>query len=77
MPAVQTVSKKKKKLDPDVFLLEGKTVAKAGLQMARLVCLNSLHSHCVISRLNFTVFWLRGANVNDLFRILNHTVMFS
>lgn len=33
-PAVQRVSRKKKKLDPDDFLLEGKSVAKPGLQTA-------------------------------------------
>lgn len=33
-PAVQRVSRKRKKLDPDDFLLEGKSVAKPGLQTA-------------------------------------------
>lgn len=36
MPAVQTVSRKRKKLDPDDFLLEGKGVVKPGLQTANL-----------------------------------------
>lgn len=31
-PAVQKVSRKKKELDPDDFLLEGKSVVKLGLQ---------------------------------------------
>lgn len=33
-PTVQTVSRKTKKLDPDDFLLEGKSVTKPGLQTA-------------------------------------------
>ena len=41
MPAVQTVSRKRK-LDPDDFLLEGKDVVKSGLQTANLYTLTGL-----------------------------------
>ncbi len=34
LPTVQTVSRKRKKLDPDDFLLEGKSAAKPGHQTA-------------------------------------------
>lgn len=33
-PTVQTVSRKRKKLDPEDFLLEGKSVTKPGHQTA-------------------------------------------
>lgn len=41
-PAVQRVSRKRKKLDPDDFLLEGKSVAKPGLQTAHRELLSEL-----------------------------------
>lgn len=34
IPTLQTVNRKRKKLDPDVFLLEGKSVTKPGHQTA-------------------------------------------
>lgn len=41
-PAVQRLSRKGKKLDPDDFLLEGKSVAKFGLKTAHVALHNEL-----------------------------------